>query len=150
IRRLRDLGMSLDDVRTVIEAPDVGARNAAIAAHLRRMEGELEETRATVKSLRLLLDDQPAPKIAVDYRVSGPSEALAIRDRIAYDDMFDWLDVALPDLRAAVHERAGPDAALFSRELLEEEHGEIVAVLPVVSAADPAGRIERIELPRVE
>ena len=56
IRRLRELGMSLDDVRAVIEAPDIRARNAAISAHLRRMEGELEQTRATVKSLRLLLD----------------------------------------------------------------------------------------------
>ena len=50
IRRLRELGMSLNDVRVVIEAPDVRARNAAISAHLRRMEGELEQTRATVKS----------------------------------------------------------------------------------------------------
>src|SRR5215469_5263797 len=55
IRRLRELGMSLDEVRAVIEAPDVGVRNAAIGAHLRRMEDELEETRETVRSLRLLL-----------------------------------------------------------------------------------------------
>src|SRR3954468_13314782 len=48
IRRLRELGMPLEDVRAVIEAPDVPARNAAISAHLRRMEGELERTRATV------------------------------------------------------------------------------------------------------
>ena len=53
IRRLRELDMSLDDVRAVIEAPDVGARNEAIGAHLRRMEGQLEQTRATVESLRL-------------------------------------------------------------------------------------------------
>src|ERR671933_735959 len=46
IRRLRELGMSLDGVRAVIEAPDVCARNAAISAHLQRMEGELEQTRA--------------------------------------------------------------------------------------------------------
>src|SRR5262252_4390613 len=59
IRRLRELGMSLDDE----------ARNAAISAHLRRMEGELEQTRVTVKSLRLLLDEARPPAIAVDYRV---------------------------------------------------------------------------------
>ena len=66
IRRLRELGMSLDDVRAVIEAPDVRARNAAIGAHLLRMEGELEQTRATVKSLRLLLDEKSPPAIASD------------------------------------------------------------------------------------
>jgi DNA-binding transcriptional MerR regulator len=65
IRRLRELGMSLDDVRGVIEAPDVRARNAAIGAHLRRMEGELEQTRATVKSLRLLLDETAPAAIAI-------------------------------------------------------------------------------------
>src|SRR5262244_100653 len=42
IRRLRELGMPVDDVRLVIKAPDVDARNAAIAEHLERMEGELE------------------------------------------------------------------------------------------------------------
>ena len=68
IRRLRELGMSLDDVRGVIETPDVRARNAAISAHLRRMEGELEQTRATVRSLRLLLDAVPAP-IPISYRI---------------------------------------------------------------------------------
>ena len=107
IRRLRELGMSLDDVRAVIEAPDVRARNAAIGAHLRRMEGKLEQTRATVKSLRLLLDEKSPPAIAVDYRAIGPSEAIAIR-------------------------------------------GEIVAVVPVEPAAEPAGRIELLSLPRVE
>src|SRR5690348_16676350 len=76
IRRLRELGMSLDGVGAVIKAPDVRARNAAISAHLRRMEGELEQTRATVKSLRLLLDEEPPPAITVGYRVSGPSETL--------------------------------------------------------------------------
>src|SRR4029453_14007599 len=86
IRRLRELGMSLDDVRAVIEAPDVRARNAAISAHLRRMEGELEQTRATVKSLRLLLDEAAPAPIAIIYRIEEPSVALAIRAEIAHDD----------------------------------------------------------------
>jgi DNA-binding transcriptional MerR regulator/effector-binding domain-containing protein len=154
IRRLRELGMSLDDVRTVIEAPDVARRNAAIGAHLRRMEGELEQTRATVGSLRLLLDGGPPGAVAVTYRVSGPAQTLAIRDRVPYADVFDWLDAAFTELRAVIRDRgvrrAGADAALYSSELLEDEHGEIVAVVPVDSAPDPAGRIERLLLPRVE
>lgn len=154
IRRLRELGMPLDEVRAVIEAPDVGARNAAISAHLRRMEGELEHTRETVKSLRLLLDEERPPAIAVDYRVSGPTETLAIRDEVAHAEVFDWLQRTFAELRSAVHEtdarRAGADAALFSSELLEEEFGEIVAVVPVESATDPGGRTERLRLPRVE
>jgi DNA-binding transcriptional MerR regulator len=154
IRRLRELGMSLDDVRAVIEAPDVSARNAAIGAHLRRMEGELEQTRATVSSLRLLLDGGRPGAIPVAYRVSGPSETLAIRDRVPYADVFDGLDVAFTELRATLGEhgaaRAGADAALYSSELLEDELGEIVAVIPVQSAPQPSGRVERLLLPRIE
>jgi effector-binding domain-containing protein len=46
--------------------------------------------------------------------------------------------------------RAGPDSALHSSELLEEEHGELVAAIPVGGDAHPSGRGERLELPRVE
>ena len=52
IRRLRDLGMPLEEVRAMLQAPDVAARNAVIAAHLGRMERQLEQTQATVASRR--------------------------------------------------------------------------------------------------
>src|SRR5437879_6867461 len=51
IRRFRDLGMPLEDVKAVLDAPDVMARNQVIVAHLERMESELEQTQATVVSL---------------------------------------------------------------------------------------------------
>src|SRR5262245_35688198 len=37
IRRLRELDLSLEEVRVVMEAPDVGARHAAISTHRRRL-----------------------------------------------------------------------------------------------------------------
>jgi DNA-binding transcriptional MerR regulator len=148
IRRLRDLGMSLDDVRSVIDAPDVRARNAAISAHLRRMEGELEQTRETVKSLRLLLDDAAPAPIAISYRIDEPSVALAIRGEIEHDDMFSWLDEAFAELHPAVAQRTGVDGALFSGELMEDEFGEIVALVP--GAGEAGGRVRALELPRVE
>jgi effector-binding domain-containing protein len=46
--------------------------------------------------------------------------------------------------------RAGADASLYSSELLEDEFGEIVAVVPVDSASRPGGRVEPMRLPRVE
>jgi len=148
IRRLRELGMSLDEVRAVIEAPDVGMRNAAISAHLRRMEDELEETRETVKSLRLLLDETAPVPMEVSYRIDEPSFALAIRGEIAHDDMFPWLDEAFAELHAVVARRTAVDGALFSGELMEDEFGEIVALVPGAGEAD--GRILALELPRVE
>ena len=55
IRRLRDLEMPVGEVKAVLDAPDVLARNALIAAHLGRLEAELAQTRAAVDSLRNLL-----------------------------------------------------------------------------------------------
>lgn len=154
IRRLRELGMPIEGVRAVMEAPDVRARNAEISAHLRRMEGELEQTRETVRSLRMLLDEAAPPAIAVEYRALGPMETVAIRDRVAYAEMFAWLDGALTELRSALPHggvsRAGVDAALYSSELLEDEYGEIVALIPVAGAVETVGRIEPLRLPAVE
>jgi len=154
IRRLRELGMPVDEVRAVIDAQDVDARNTAISAHLRRMEGELDRTRATVKSLRMLLDQSLPPEIAVEYRVIGPAETLAMSAEVSSGEMFDWLAAALDELRSALQKsgarRAGPDAALYSSELLEEEFGEIIAVIPFESTARPTVGIEKLLLPRVE
>src|SRR5262249_60632006 len=79
---------------------------------------------------------------------------LAIRARVAGEDMFGWLEGALGELRSAVRAagacRMGADAALFSSELLEDEFGEIIALIPVEPAPRLAGRAGRLELPRVE
>src|SRR5262244_18287 len=37
IRRFRDMGMPLGDLRSVLQAPDVSSRNRAIVTHLQRM-----------------------------------------------------------------------------------------------------------------
>src|SRR6202044_3822591 len=41
IRRFRDLDMPLDEIRAVLGAPDLEARNDLIAAHLSRLESGL-------------------------------------------------------------------------------------------------------------
>jgi len=152
IRRLRELGMSLDEVHVVIDAPDVAERNAAISAHLRRMEGELEQTRETVASLRRLLDEEVPAAVPVEYRVTGPSDALAIRAELAYADAFEWLADAFAELRYAADEggagRTGPDAALLSNELLEQEFGELVAIVPVDRPETSQGRVARARVCR--
>ncbi|WP_168203801.1 MerR family transcriptional regulator [Humibacter ginsenosidimutans] len=67
VRRLRDLDMPIDAVRDVVSAPDVAARNAAIAEHLSRMEEQLAQTRSAVTSLRTLL--QPVKRGGAPDRV---------------------------------------------------------------------------------
>ena len=62
IRRFRELGMPLEEVKAVLQAPDVGSRNDVIVAHLERMESQLAQTQAVVASLRSLLE-RPAPAV---------------------------------------------------------------------------------------
>jgi effector-binding domain-containing protein len=62
--------------------------------------------------------------------------------------MFAWLDEAFAELHPAVAQRSGVDGALFSGELMEDEFGEIVALVP--GAGEAGGRVLALELPRVE
>ena len=81
VRRLRDLGMPLDDVRQVLRAPDPESRAATLVAHLRRMERQLEQTQQTVASLRTLLSESPAP-LAVERREIPSTPALAVVEHV--------------------------------------------------------------------
>src|SRR5260370_17215639 len=61
IRRFRDLDMPLEDIQTVLQAPDVDTRSRVIADHLGRLESSLPRTQEAAPSLRALLDHPPAP-----------------------------------------------------------------------------------------
>src|SRR5215470_14122088 len=85
IQRFRDLGMPIDAVKAVLAAPDVETRNALIATHLGRLEGQLEQTRQAVVSLRNLLEAAPAP-IAVDHRAIPATPAVGIQEVVDWSE----------------------------------------------------------------
>lgn len=154
IRRFRDLGMPVDQVRAVLEAPDVETRNEVIVAHLERMEAQLEETRSTVASLRAVLETPPTRR-TVSYRTAQRARALAIREEITVDEFMGWWQRAFTELHAGLDDsgatRAGPDAALYSAEFFELEQGEVTAFVPITDQAiGGTGRAEVIELSPVE
>jgi DNA-binding transcriptional MerR regulator len=155
IRRFRDLDMPLGQIRAVLEAPDIDARDRAIVAHLERMERVLEQTRETVASLRRLLDGGE-PDLAVEYRSVPVTPALAIGGRVAWGDAEAWLADALGELGRAVGpdpgHRAGPDGALYGPEFFEQHVGEVVAFVPLAATADApgSGRAERVDIPAAD
>jgi DNA-binding transcriptional MerR regulator len=134
IRRLRDLGMPLDEVRTIVLASDAAARDAALVAHLRRMEAQLEATQQTVASLRTLLQ-QPDDSLAVTERDIAATPALAIREHVTGDSAVAWWMEAFAVLHRTLREadgrRSGPDGALFPAEFFEVEEGEVTVFVPV-------------------
>src|SRR4051794_21865362 len=151
IRRLRELGMPLDGVREVLRAPDADARAAALVAHLRRMERQLEETQQSVASLRTLLQESPAP-LAVQRREIQPMRALAVVEHVRGDDAVAWWMGAFTLLhRLARGVRSGPDGALFPREFFEDEEGEVTAFVPVDGTPRPSlhPRVREVVVPAI-
>lgn len=153
IRRLRDLGMPLGDVRSVLGAPDALSRNEVLVAHLRRMESELEKTQATVSSLRALLE-RPVPPTSVQYRSVSRTRALAIAEPVAMDDLEGWWTGAFDELygvlTASNTKPVGHGGALYSDEFFEVELGEVVAFLPVSGELAPSRRATVIDIPAAE
>jgi DNA-binding transcriptional MerR regulator len=134
IRRLRDLGMPLDDVRTIVEAPDSADRDRALVDHLKRMEHQLAETQQTVASLRTLLEP-PTEAAAVERRDLSATLALAITDHVGGSGAVAWWMDAFTHLhrtqRVLQAERVGADGALFAPEFFEDGEGMVTAFLPI-------------------
>src|SRR5215467_5810145 len=153
IRRFRDLGMPLDDIRALLTAPDVEGRSEVIIAHLERMESQLSQTQAAVASLRSLLE-RPRQPTAVEHRSVGPALALAIAERVAESSLPDWWSGAFGELyatlaAAGVHQKDRP-GALYPAELFEAEVGEVVAFVPIASPVACSGRVAMREIPAAE
>jgi DNA-binding transcriptional MerR regulator len=156
IRRLRDLGMALDDVKRVLHAPDLASRNQAIVEHLQRMEGELEQTKANVASLRRLLEAPETPDLSIEFRSLSQTKSIAIRERVTTDGFDAWWMEAYRELHDAAANaglaRTGPDGALYPSEWFEDEVGDVVAFTPVAGDVDVEliGRVAPYVVPGAE
>ena len=149
IRRLRDLDMPVADVRDVLTATDTEQRNAALRAHLDRMESALVRTQEVVASLRSLLDTSPA--LAVEFRYLEERPAFALRDRVARTAIDDWCAATFPLLYDAVAaagaEPTGPGGATYSVDFFELDEGEVVAFVPVPRGTAATAGVESVVLP---
>ncbi|MFC8047631.1 MerR family transcriptional regulator [Nocardia sp. NPDC057353] len=134
IRRLRALDMPVEEIRTVLGAPDAAVRDTALRAHLLRMEEELNRTRDVVASLRALLAPG-ARALAVEYRSTPGFSALAVTEGMVRADIGPWCGSAFAllyrTLTAAGVSPAGPGGALYSTAWFEEDAGEVTAYVPV-------------------
>jgi DNA-binding transcriptional MerR regulator/effector-binding domain-containing protein len=153
IRRFRDLGMPVDEVRAVLEAPDPAARGELITAHLDRLEGQLAQTQAAVASLRGLLE-QPDPPIAIEHRSVPASLAVAVSETVMAADLGPWWAGALAELGAVLRRQqvpaSGPPGGLYDTELFAEERGGATVFIPVTTPPAAQGRVQVITIPAAE
>jgi DNA-binding transcriptional MerR regulator len=154
IRRFRDLGMPVEEVKSVLAAPDLATRNEVIVAHLERMQDQLQKTGSTVASLRALLDRPPAP-LSVELRSVPEMPALAVAGTVSADDAVDWWFGAFDELYGTVaqlgEEPAGPSGALFPGEFYEMEKADLVAFVPVATHVETCpGRPRPFTVPAAE
>jgi DNA-binding transcriptional MerR regulator len=151
IRRLRDLEMPLDDVRAVLAANDVAARDRALVAHLQRMEERLAATERSVGSLRALLEGRLSDA-SVEYRLLPATSVLCTTAVVDWDEAEPWLDEALRLLEAelvrAGAASGGPSGALYPPEFFTAHRGEITAFVPLPRPA-PTSTNARAELPEL-
>jgi DNA-binding transcriptional MerR regulator len=153
IRRFREMDMPIEQVRAVLDAPDLGTRDETIVAHLQRMQQSLERTQATVASLEALLEGRAA-SLPVEFRTEPRVPVLAISGEVTWDEALGWLGEAFTELRAtldaAPSARAGVDSALFSEEFFEAHVGEVTAYAELDGDVRASGRSTRTEVPAAD
>jgi DNA-binding transcriptional MerR regulator len=144
IRRFRDLDMPIDEVREVLHASDLAARNRAILVHLERMHEQLEQTQAVVASLQGLLTDSSPASHRVDIRRIPATRAVIARANVSFEDCVEWLEPALNELHVAIAaaglDVSGADGALYPDEFFEAGDAAVTAFVPI--AGDAADAIE--------
>jgi DNA-binding transcriptional MerR regulator len=153
IKRFRDLDMPLNEIRAVLAAPDVQARNDLIAVHLRRLENDLERTQTVVASLRNLLA-QPTPAVGIGRRRAKQVTAAAISEVVRAKDAMSWYLGALGELHAALSaQQLTPTAfpgGIFSNALFSQGHGEATVFIPCDGKVRAIGRVALRVVPAVE
>ena len=153
IKRFRDLDMPLEQIRAVLQAPDLRARNRLISAHLGQLQDDLSRTQAAVASLQALLTD-PADVAPVSHRSVGAVEAAAITAVVAASDLLPWYLGALGELTASLEARAtrpaGQYGGVYATELFSEEAGQATVFVPTTTGVQQLGRITSRIIPAAE
>jgi DNA-binding transcriptional MerR regulator len=153
IHRFRELGMPVKEVGQLVGVTDPDLRAAVIAQHLRRLEAQLDDTRAAVVSLRRLLEPDPTPLEVAVRRVEATSAA-GVRGVVGLDHALAWYADAMSELdgvlAAAGVAAAGPPGGLYDNELFTEERGTMVVYVPVADAPARTGRVEPVVVPAAE
>ena len=153
IRRFRDLDMPLDDIHSVLQAPDVETRNQVITNHLSRLESNLTRTQQAVTSLRDLLD-HPESSARIDHRYLPATPAALITDVVGRSEALAWYQGAIGELAATLAAQninpTGPAGGVFEAELFTDDRGRATIFIPCHPSPRSLGRVSTGMIPPTE
>ena len=154
IRRFRDLDMPLEQIRAVLDAPDLRTRNKLIAAHLTRLEQDLARTQQCGR-----VAAGPARRPG-RRRADQPPSGRRDRGRGHHQRRQHRRSAALVPRRArravrhpggARHlRRPGPPGGSYATELFAEEKGEATVFVPTAAEVPLVGRVAPQLIPAAE
>jgi DNA-binding transcriptional MerR regulator/effector-binding domain-containing protein len=152
IHRFRDLGMPLEEIQSVLSAPDLRTRNERITTHLDRLEAELGRTRSAIASLRDLLT--PSVTAPVSLRSMPSVNCAAVTDVVDGADSVAWGAGALGELHATLAAQGisptGCPGGIFDDDVFTEHHGRMTIYLPCTGQVRPTGRVTPMVIPSAE
>ncbi len=153
VRRLRELGMPIADVRAVLASAPAD-RNALISGHLERLQNQLATTRSAVEALRAILE-RPVAASRIEHRSLAATPAAAIAATVDRDDLLPWWQGAVGELRATVAAEklltpTGVPAALFGFDIFARDRGAATVFIPVHGGVRPVGRVRPATIPAAE
>jgi len=153
IRRFRDLELPVEQVKAILNAPDVAASNALIVAHLKHMELQLEQTQSIVASLRGLLEARRS-SIAIEHRSIPRLLVASIAKEVFLSEIEPWWSDSFAKiyeaLRCAGVRPAGPLGGLYPTELFTDEFANVLVYVPTSDGFVSSGDVRIIELPSVD
>jgi DNA-binding transcriptional MerR regulator len=153
IKRFRELRMPLNEVRQLLASPDGSTRNTIMAAHLRRLENDLERTRSAVSELRCLLGPPTGP-VTISHRRIAPMLGAAIGERVDAKHAVAWLSGALAELHSTLatqsRQAVAPPGGVFSDELFAKGRGAATIYIPCDGPIESIGRVRPYHSPEVE
>ncbi|UGU32427.1 MerR family transcriptional regulator [Mycolicibacterium smegmatis] len=134
IRRFRELDMPIPDIKALLAAGDGATRNEIIAAHLRRMEEQLAQTRDAVTELRELLDPVRVPA-HIEVRHQPATEVWAVSAEVHSSQIGAWFAASVDTLQRALSDSGvridGAMGGVYDRELFAGEGGVATLYVPV-------------------
>jgi DNA-binding transcriptional MerR regulator len=155
IHRFRTLDMPLEEIQSVLTAPDLTTRNELISGHLSRLEATLTRTQEAAASLRDLLQPPAdcAPTV-IEHRQVTATPAAAVREMLDLEDAFSWFQGAVGELHGIVAAQqltpSGATGGIFANHLFTHGRGEATIYIPCTDPVRPTGRVAPLAVPAAE